>query len=475
MGPARTIGGAVLCAIGAAGCVSFQPRPLDPYRSEAEYRERSLASPGLRAFVGERDPERAREWPPASWDLGSLTLVGLHFSPELEVARARVGAVDAAVQTAGGRPNPDVDLDATHRLGDSKQESPWSLALAPSLTIETAGKRRYRIERGRSLAEAARLDLADGAWHVRSRIRRRLLDHVLALSELDRLREEEAARLEAVARLGKRLAVGAVSRPEVATARSDQERTSLGVSVAQGKVTETRAALAEALGMPAAALAEARFSWPDVERLPAEEMLSPQKAHRAGLLNRLDVRRALAEYAASEAALRLEIAKQYPDLRLGPLYGQNRFGLGLGLPVALLNRNRGPIVEAEARCSESAARFSALQAQVIAETDGALAGYRASLDQLGAARAIEGTLETREAAARRAVEAGELDRFAVLGLRLERLAAASARVDAVHKAQAALGALEDALQRPLSPDDTGLPEASGTDSGSATTGKERRR
>lgn len=41
---------------------------------------------------------------------------------------------------------------------------------------------------------------------------------------------------------------------------------------------------------------------------------------RAGLLNRADVQRTLAEYAEAEAALRLEIANQYLNIQLNPTH-----------------------------------------------------------------------------------------------------------------------------------------------------------
>ena len=78
---------------------------------------------------------------------------------------------------------------------------------------------------------------------------------------------------------------------------------------------------------------------------------------------------ALADFAASQATLRLEIAKQYPDVRLSPGYqydqGDNKWSLGLSVDLPVLNRNQGPIAEAKARRSEAAARFNAVQAKAL--------------------------------------------------------------------------------------------------------------
>jgi outer membrane protein TolC len=120
------------------------------------------------------------------------------------------------------------------------------------------------------------------------------------------------------------------------------------------------------------------------------------------------LRRALVDYAASEAALRLEVATQYPDIHLNPGYeydqGDNRWGVGLSLELSVLNQNQGPIAEADARRTESAAKFNALQARGVVAYRGA--GWR-------------------------------------------RIAARLARADAVAKAQQALGQLEEALPSPV--------------------------
>lgn len=126
------------------------------------------------------------------------------------------------------------------------------------------------------------------------------------------------------------------------------------------------------------------------------------------------------------------------------------FGPALALP--LLNRNQGPIAEAEARRAEAEVRFKGLQAQAIGEMKIALARYQGSLAELAEAdqRLIE-IQQVREAAMRRAVVAGEEDRLALAGVRVEGAVAAHARLDALRRVQSALGALEDAVEQPLPP------------------------
>ena len=50
-----------------------------------------------------------------------------------------------------------------------------------------------------------------------------------------------------------------------------------------------------------------------------------------------------------------------------------------------------------------------------------------------------------------AVRLGEEDRLSLTGVQIERSIVARARLDALGRAQSALGELEDAVQRPLDP------------------------
>ena len=93
--------------------------------------------------------------------------------------------------------------------------------------------------------------------------------------------------------------------------------------------------------------------------------LTEPEVRRQALLNRADVRGALAEYAASQSALQLEIANQYPDVHLGPGYGwntgnagDNEWTLGVTLDLPVLNHNQGPVAEAKAKRAGGRRAFS---------------------------------------------------------------------------------------------------------------------
>jgi outer membrane protein TolC len=405
----------------------------------------------LQAFIEENVGHPVAPWPPKTWDLGTLSLAALYFNPTLESARARVAQAQAAVVTAGARPNPSLSVAPGI-------PSPYLFNLDFAVPIETAGKRGHRIESARSLEHAARFDLADSAWRVRSGVRTRLLNYLIASRSLDLLRSEEQVRQEQVNILAQRFAVGEIPRPEVDLARIELSKTHLAISTVEGQIAEAKATLAASIGIPVAGLQEFNFSWADLDSPPSAESLSPQQIQRQAVLNRLDVRRSLAQYAAAEADLQVEISKQYPDIQIGPGYTyeekNNFFTLGLSTTLPIFNRNQGPIAEAEARRKEAGAAFSETQAQVIARSERALALYTAGLKELTEAdQFLRKLQDTQLRMTQQALRLGEQDRLSLNGVQIQNSVLARARLDALARAQSALGELEDAVQRPLDPGD----------------------
>ncbi len=433
---------AIVIAVAAlTGCVKYHPRPLDPPRLEQQFHARKLNDPGLVSFL------HRPNWPPAKLTLDDLAAVAIYFHAELDLARAQLRSAQAGIVTARERPNPSLSAGAGW---ENASESALAFHFDTTFTLETAGKRRWRILEAEEAAEAARASLAETAWRVRGGVRAAWLDYVMAVRAVDLLRREREVKAENVAILEKRLSAGEAASPDVNIARTAQIAVDVEAKSAETAVRESAARLAAAVGLP---------SLPDVdvEALPATPAALPlAEVQKAGVLHRIDIRRSLLEYAAADAALRVEIANQYPDVNLSPSYafeeGIHMITFGPALALPLLNRHQGPIAEAEARRAEAEARFKGLQARAISEMKIALASYQGSLAELAdAGQRLMGIQQEREAAIRRAVAAGEEDRLALVGVQMEAAAAARARLDTLRRVQSALGALEDAVQQPLPP------------------------
>jgi len=170
-------------------------------------------------------------------------------------------------------------------------------------------------------------------------------------------------------------------------------------------------------------------------------------------LSRTDILGALAEYAAAEATLRLEIAKQYPDLHLNPGYqfdqGADKWSLGIGIDLPVFNHNQGPVAEAEAQRAAAAARFVALQSKVIGEIDRTVATFQIARENLATLESLATAQRQQAASAEAQFKAGAIERIDFLTAQSEAAATELTRLDALVKVQQDFGNLEDALQSPI--------------------------
>lgn len=449
----RIRGMLVVClpAAALAGCATFHNRPISPVDRLAAFEARRLTSAETQQAIEAGLKQRVAAWPPRCWSLTLLTPVALHYSARLAAAEARAQAARAGIQAAGEYPNPQFSFAPGYNTSSPAGESPWIFSYALSFPIPTAGRRAAAIGQARALSTAADFDMAGTAWRVRNRLRSRLLDLYAAGQQVALLRQQATDQWETSNLLQARYASGEISAPAWLEARSAYQAIQYALASAQTRETTARAALAAALGMPAAALQGMYFAFNEFTRpLGAAPKAAVQ---RYALLNRADILAALARYAASQYALQREIARQYPSLQIGPGFrwdqGQDKWSLGISISLPVFNHNQGAVAAAEARRREAAAQFEVVQNRVISQVTQAIAAYGGARDSLSLAmQAAESAAQAAQAVTAQ-FKAGESDALALLVARQTALRSALAHLRALISAQTALTRLEDSLQQPL--------------------------
>jgi outer membrane protein TolC len=437
-----------------SGCAPYKyhPAPIAPPALAASLESRSLDDPGLRTWMSQAAAFEPPAWPMTAWDLNTLTLAAYYFNTDMDVARANAAVADAAIKTAAMKPNPSVGADGGY---ETAAESPYLLGFDFSLPIETAGKRGYRIAEAEHLSAASRIQIAETAWAARSRVRAALVDLLFAQETGAALRNQESLQDRYTNLLEARFRAGEIPLPEVTAARIDLTNIRQALRTAEGQMAIAHAALAAAIGIPLSGIADKSMNWAKVDEPPTPASLPASNLRATAVENRLDVQRALAQYEAAQSRLQLEVARQYPDIDLGPGYayeeGVHLISLRLGTVLPLRNHNEGPIAEAEAQRKAAGAQLLATQSTVIAETDKALAQYDAACAVVEEARRSTVQAEQQRQTANQWLKAGEADQLAAVSADIQAAVAERARLEALHQAQLALGSLEDALQRPIDP------------------------
>ena len=351
----------------------------------------------------------------STWRVRDLALVSLYFAPGLTRARAELAAARAAEISAGARPQPGVRSDIERTFSGDRTGDPWGVGLSVVLTLELGGKRGARVARARARTLAREAALRAEAWEIVEATRRAAFQLTAASVQADAVERVQAALDQARPLAQKRFEESAITRAELARLDAETQAAAFESAGARSEIERAGAELSKALFLrndmtPTAATLRDSIAGCDL----ASEV-APDSLERIALTARWRLREAQADYAASEAELREQVAKQYPDLELGPGllfdHGENKWTLAFGLPQLLLNRNRGSIAEAEANRRVVAARFVELQEGVLGEVDAARTNCRAARSRALASEQLITGAAAQRSIAEQAFQRGEITQF----------------------------------------------------------------
>lgn len=428
-----------LCALLTAGCARYEKRPLQ-------------ADLLLRQAIDDRTPAPVPEGEHVGF-VDAARLMDGH-GPDLLELRADYLTQRADADAPTPWPNPGVEAGPAWGFdledGAARSVQPF---VSLGVTIPIGG----RIGRERSLhgaeAERARVSLILRHRALYMDLRRAYADCVLA-AETERVQNEVvAAAAESVTLARQLVQAGGATALDVMLAELRHSRYQANLYDARGETADLRAGLSALLGVDTRALPLS-----PLDTLPAlPETLPEFNAVRDELAARhpalLELRE---EYEVADQALRLEIAKQYPDITLGPNYegepGEDKktLSLGLGLELPLFDRNQQGVLQAERRREELRVRYQAGCARALTELERAWDRLRAALDKHTWLRDT-GQKRAREAMrlAREALRAGGGDAMTYLQIAAEYRDALLECIRSEREVRAAMAAFESAAGRPI--------------------------
>ena len=432
--------------VSACGIQSYLPKPIEPAKIVSKLEQRSVSNADFQTFLALQDYPKSK-LPISSWGENELSLSALFFHPDLNVARAQWRAAQAAQITAAQRPEIGISGTADNHA-QHENKSPWTYTLGIEIPIVSASKREAQIAQAKGLSEAARIEIAQTAWQVHSRVAKSLLEYQYSVAQSAILKNEVALRTAIAEMLMKRLDAGMASNIELSNARIALQKAEQAYMAESGRIAALGAALANDAGLSLNV-----FSQLKVQSFAKSEPVNLSNLEYETLLNRLDIRASLARYEAAEAKLRLEIAKQYPDLTLSPAktldQGDKIWSLGFSSLLTLINKNRGMIAEARALREVEVAQFEALQAKVIGDLNQSKSAYQAALEANGKARIVLASQQKRTEQTEHQFNAGFADRLELTTTQLENIIAEQSTLSTAYKMQITKLNLEDVLQRPL--------------------------
>lgn len=434
-----------------SGCAlqEYKARPLDSASFDREWRQRSLNDPKLLSVVAKSRGKPATDV--SGWGLFELTIAAFHFNPNLDLARTRWLAAEAARQGAAVLPVPGMSGKIEHHSRASGV-SAWTFGIGIEMPLAAGNRQIARVDYASAISESARLEIGAAAWLIRNQVRSRYVEFLAAENKRELTRRETALRGEIAEILTTRLAAGIAAAGEAAEARLQLRQVAAVLAADSSAVETSRNHLAEAISIPVEVLRDLHVmthhsSFDQAISLPNED------SQRNAILDRFDFRAELARYAASEAKLRLEIARQYPEILLGPGLvfdqGDRIWSLGISLLSGLFDRNIAGIAEAEVQRDIAGQRVLAMQVRLISRQVKSLAAFHFALEEYTASKSIHRTAMEQSAATEKRLAAGHDDRLDLARQRLEALIAERATHVAWTAMLNTISVLEDTLQQPL--------------------------
>lgn len=460
-------GSIVFCGlvISISGCAKekYVSKPLDPQAINSKILNKNPDSAEFNAYLIKQGYP-AKDLPFQVWGLNELTSAALYFNPRLDVAKAQLALAEVGIDTANQRQNPTIGGSLARSDRANGDINPWAYGLTVDIPIETANKRAIRVEQARYLRDAAELDIAEIAWQLRSQIAKDLLAYHENIAQQDNLARELKAHADIINMLEKRLALGLIDSAAFSNAQLLQQNSQISANALSMQLVEIRANLAADTGLSLVRLNAMTIKPMDIDIALTQQanLLNLQDSNgqnqfkvlqENALLNRLDIRRSLARYAAAEAKIKLEVAKQTPDINLTPGYifefGDRVWSLGFSSLLNLLNKNQTLIAEATQLREVEGAQFEVLQSKVISDLNLAHAQLTTALQNIQQTQSQLDNQAKQQRQLQKQLDAGLTDRLAVTQQSLQNLLAEQQLQTLKFSALKAMITIEDLMQRPI--------------------------
>ncbi|MFZ2955308.1 MAG: TolC family protein [Candidatus Ozemobacteraceae bacterium] len=326
------------------------------------------------------------------------------LSPDLAGQRQNIIAAKGGISVARIRPDPQFTggIDSKELASENKPNASLVTVCEVGVTIETAGKRRKRIQSARTGVK-----MAEG--NVRLFLRQLKSESAAAFIEACRLKEALKRKQssfsvyeELIHANEARFKAGDIGKLELRQSRVEANRFQADVEMAKA---EAQVALVQLSG-PLGKRFEEVFPQRDIDsQLPSLLLnLELDELIQRSLDNDEEIRVTRISVDAARNALELARANRSVDptfnigLTNSPRVGERfdldgmvtnspaarslTLGLTVSVPIPLSNRERGALTQAESALKQAELQVSSTEAKVETEIRGAFTKYRATIDNL---------------------------------------------------------------------------------------------
>jgi outer membrane protein, heavy metal efflux system len=343
----------IVVALGLTGCAPTGVESVRPAFRPLE-QDVSLYQPPLRPFSA--PPITAPpETPTDVLTLRQALALALVQNPELSAFSWEVRAAEARTLQAGLRPNPELGLEVENVAGTGALRGRRSAetTLRLSQVIELGGKRTMRLRVAALERDLATWDYETKRVEVLTAVAQAFVEVLRAQERLETEKDLVQLAAQVLATVAERVSAGKVSPVEETKAGVALSTSRVALERARRELVATKQRLVATWGSSTPTFQKVEGAFETVATPPSAEALAER------ILDNPDVARWGTELQQRQAAVDLAEAQKVPDLTAG---GGVRYlneaaaaalVFAFSVPLPVVNRNQGVILEAHHRLAKA--------------------------------------------------------------------------------------------------------------------------
>jgi len=324
------------------------------------------------------------------WNTDNLLASLYFYNTKIKTAERQYQTIKSDEVIAKFRPQSSLGIKVGSGNGANDDLSKDVEGLGVMFPLETANKRLIRYEIALNTSQSAYEDYRLLLWNERLTLINALTQYAFNIKKINAVKNELFSRQSVYLMTKKRFEKGIEDNIQLQQSKIALQITENTLKNLQLNQLSIRKQIAQNAGIKIQHLEKNPILADDIinnlmskmETINAQDLsLTREKA----IQSRIDLRRDLADYAKAEANLKLEVAKQYPDIKFSPAYlydfGDKIWTLGISTLIPNLEKNKALITKAENFRESESSRIIDLQLTISNDIDTLLSYLNDSLEK----------------------------------------------------------------------------------------------
>jgi len=363
----------IVFVLSSCSYIPFNKKDIETQKIIEVIKESGIHNKEFSEFLIAQDFDKT-ELPFKVWDLKGLVYTQQFFNPQIKTAKIQWQMAKTNEAIAILYPPTSIGLKVG-RETTNKELTQKIFGGGFSFTFEPADKRLIRHELSLNQSQLALINFQLTNWELRLDLFTKLFDFIENQEFIKLSKVELRLKQSVMNMMKKRLEAGVASQIDLD--RKTIELNAINQQLLQLQMNQSimRNQLASSIG-----LSTEKFNLIPLDSKKITSILDDitilyledkklLELQEISLTKRLDLRKALSNYAIAEAQLKLEVADQYPDYTFSPAYayefGTRLWTLGIDSIIKSGDRNKAFINKAEKFRDLEASKVTTLQLSTI--------------------------------------------------------------------------------------------------------------